>query len=260
MALYDVDRITFSYPRSPRPVLRDVSLKIEEGETVALLGRNGSGKSTLMSCMLGLNTVDSGTILLDGTPLAMHRKQDIARIVGFVPQLHTPEFAYSVLDFVVMGCAAGMGLFERPGPKEFELAYEALGTLGIEGIAEVPYTEVSGGQRQQATIARAIVAKPRMVIFDEPTAHLDLTNQIRVLRILRRLSDEGFAVMFSTHDPDQAFLMGGTSALLEADGTLVSGRTEDVLTDERLREVYGPDIRVEFVESLGRRTCLYPAI
>lgn len=256
--VYDIQNISFSYPSMERKVLDSLSLRISEGDVVSVLGRNGAGKSTLLNCMLGLNKLQGGEILLSGKNLRKMSEREVASIVGYVPQNHIPIFEHTVFDFVQMGCACRIGLFSRPGKRERSDTLEALSEMGIEDIADHPYTEVSGGERQLATIARAIVTHPRIVLFDEPTAHLDFGNQLRVLRIIKKLADKGFAVVNTTHNPDHAMLLGGRAAILDRQGQLVSGKTSDIITEDSLKSVYGSDLKLKYVEEFGRKVCVYP--
>lgn len=256
--LYDIRNLSFSYPSLGRKVLDGVSLEISEGEVVSVLGRNGAGKSTLMNCMLGLLKPQSGEVLLCGKDLRNMTEREVASVAGYVPQIHTPAFGYTVFDFVQMGCASRIGLFSHPGRREHDDTAVALSEMGIEQLVDRPYTELSGGERQLATIARAIVTHPRIVLFDEPTAHLDFGNQLRVLRRIKRLAGKGFAVVITTHNPDHAMLLGGRAAILDRQGQLVSGRTDDIITEDSLKSVYGSDLMLKYVEEFGRKVCVYP--
>lgn len=256
--IYTIEKLNFRYPGAQQLVLDQIDLNVQEGEVLTLLGRNGAGKSTLLDCMLGLLKPQSGSLHLDGKPLAELSERQIATLVGYVPQNHIPSFSYSVLDFVVMGGASAVGLFSRPGQTERQQALAALKELGIAHLAQRPYTEISGGERQQATVARAIMSKPRVVLFDEPTAHLDYCNQLRVLRIIKQLSQTGYAVVFTTHNPDHALLLGGRAALFDGAGHLECGMVEEIIHQDKLRQVYGTDVLLVYVESLGRQVCVYP--
>lgn len=256
--IFDIDKLSFSYPSLERKVLDEVNLQISEGEILSILGRNGAGKSTLLSCMLGLLKPQSGEITLCGKRLGTMSEREIASVVGYVPQNHTPTFGHTVFDFVQMGCASRIGLFSHPSRREHKDTMTALSELDIEQLANRPYTEISGGERQQATIARAIVTRPRIVLFDEPTAHLDFGNQLRVLRIIKQLADKGFAVVITTHNPDHAMLLGGHAAILDRQGHLISGSTEDILTEDSLKSVYGTELKLKYIEEFGRKVCVYP--
>lgn len=256
--IYDVNRVSFAY--GTEPVLKDVSLQLREGEIITVLGRNGAGKSTLLSCLLGMLRPQSGEIFLDGQNLNGLNERRIAKKVGYVPQLQTAVFSFTVLDYVMMGCACELGLFARPGKKERLAAEQALDEMGILHLRDRPFPELSGGEQQQATIARAVVRHPKAVLLDEPTSHLDVPNQIKVLRKVRRLSDMGYAVMFTTHNPDHALLLGGSTVLFDHAGGIRAGAAADVVTAESLRAVYGSDLKLTWVEEIGRTACLYPGL
>ena len=257
-AIFELKNVSFSYHSSERKVLEGVNLDIHEGNIVSVLGRNGAGKSTLLGCMLGLLKPQEGEIFLSGRNLRNMTERDIASVAGFVPQNHTPVYGHTVSDFVLMGCASRIGFFSRPGKKDKDDTEAALMEMGIEHLADRPYTELSGGERQQAIIARAIVTKPRIVLFDEPTAHLDFGNQLRVLRIIKDLADKGFAVVITTHNPDHAMLLGGHTAIIDGEGHLISGKTAELFTEEALKNVYGSDLRLKYIDEFGRNICIYP--
>ena len=255
--IYEINDISYSYPSAARPVLSNLSLSVDEGDIVTILGRNGAGKSTLLNCMLGLLKPQSGTLMLAGKQIAKMSERGIASVAGYVPQVHVPTFGFSIMDFVLMGCASRIGFFAKPGRREREDAEAALEELGIVHLAEQPYTEISGGERQKATIARAIVSKPRVVLFDEPTAHLDYGSQLLVLRIIKALSQKGYSVVITTHNPDHALLLGGKAALMDENGTLVTGEAKQIITQENLSRIYHADVLLEYIESVGRMACVY---
>ena len=258
--LYNIQNLHFSYRANGPEVLRGVDLQIQEGEILTVLGRNGAGKSTLFSCMLGMKKPRQGTIEIQGRNIAAMTEREIATVVGFVPQSHNPAFSYTVEEFVLMGCAAKIGLLSSPGSKEREKTYQALEKMGIAHLANRPYTELSGGERQQVTIARAIVGEPKIILFDEPTAHLDFANQVKVLRIVKSLSEDGYAVAMTTHDPNHALLLGGSTAILGSDGKIRWGETQSIVTQENLEKVYGPDICLQPWPELGRNVCVFPSL
>ena len=130
--------------------------------------------------------------------------------------------------------------------------------LGISHLAARNYSELSGGERQQAAIARAVAAGPKAVLFDEPTAHLDVGNQVRVLRIIKALSENGFAVAVTTHDPNHALLLGGKAAIFDRTWGVVSGSVEEMVTEEKLRALYGEKLILRYLEELGRSVCISP--
>ncbi|MCL2498257.1 MAG: ABC transporter ATP-binding protein [Symbiobacteriaceae bacterium] len=254
--IYEVQDLTFSYVGSSRLILAGVFLTLQEGEILSILGPNGAGKSTLLNCMAALLKPSSGKILLAGRALATLSPREVSRIIAYVPQAHTPAFDYTVLHFTMMGRAPNIGLFAQPTAEDEEAALEVLRQLAIEHLALRSYTEISGGERQQAMIARALTQKPRALLFDEPTAHLDYGNQHRVLRMIHSLAEQGYGVVITTHNPDHALLLGGKAAILSAQGTLESGRCEEIITEERLKSVYQTSLRLLYIEELARVACL----
>ncbi len=256
--IYDIRDLTFSYPGSGRRVLDGASLRLEEGRILAILGANGAGKTTLLNCMAGLLKPDGGTIELCGRKLGDMKEKEIARLVGYVPQIHTPAFDYRVLDFVLMGRAPGMGTFSRPTAEDERVCREVLESMDIGHLAEKSYRNISGGERQQALIARAIVQKPKAILFDEPTAHLDFGNQQRVLTRIRRMAGEGYSVVITTHNPDHALLLGDQAAIVDRQGGIVQGDRNEIITEERLRGIYGVELKLREVDELGRKVCLMP--
>ena len=237
-----------------KAVGRDVDLAVHPGEVLCLLGPNGSGKTTLFKTMLGLLPAQAGDVRLENAPLAAMTRAEIARRVAYVPQAHAAHFPFRVLDMVVMGRTAHLGLFASPGEEDRRKARDALATLGIAGLAESEYTRISGGQRQLALVARALAQDAPAIVMDEPTASLDFGNQVVVLAEIKRLAARGLAVVLSTHDPDHAFSIGDRVALLDGGRLIAQGLPREVLTPERLRAVYGVSVVVERL-SQGQTVC-----
>ena len=258
--IYEVKNVTFKYDGSERRVLDEASLSLNKGDVLCVLGPNGAGKTTLLNCMAGLLEPESGDILLDGKNIREMSEKEIAKTVAFVPQLHTPTFDYSCVDFVLMGRAPKTGVFGRPSQEEEDMCRKVLADMGIEHLADKSYMEISGGERQQLLIARAIVQEPEVVLFDEPTAHLDYGNQHRVLEMIKKMAAEGYSVVITTHNPDHALLLGDKAAIVGRDGRIVQGDGKDILTEKLLQEVYGIDLKIQYLESIGRTACLVPGL
>ena len=242
----------YGYP--DRPVGRGLDLALGAGEVLCVLGPNGGGKSTLFRTLLGLLPAQGGEVFLDGQALVQLPRPEVARRMGYVPQGQAAQFAFTVRQAVLMGRTAHVGLFAAPGAADRAAAGRAIAALGIEALAERVLTELSGGERQLAMIARALAQGARLLVLDEPTASLDFGNQVRVLREIRRLATEGYAVVFSTHDPGQAFLAATRVLLLAHGGARYQGAPQEVITPENLQAVYGVQVRV--AEVAGARVCV----
>jgi iron complex transport system ATP-binding protein len=238
-----------------KAVGRGVDLEVRPGEVMCLLGPNGSGKTTLFKTMLGLLPAQAGEVRLDGRVLAALPRSAVARRVAYVPQAHSAQFPFSVLDMVVMGRTAHLGPFASPSEGDRRKAAAALATLGIADLAGAEYTRISGGQRQLALIARSLAQEAPAIVMDEPTASLDFGNQVLLLAEVRRLASRGLAIVLSTHDPDHAFSVASRVALLDGGRLVARGTPHEVLTPERLRAVYGVRVAVERLTG-GQTVCV----
>lgn len=258
--IYQVKNLSFTYPGGNRKILDNISLSLEEGEILTILGPNGAGKTTLLNCMADLFTPDEGSLYVDGKNIKDINSKELAAIVAYVPQAHNPAFNYSVLDFVLMGRAPSIGFFSRPKKSDEEICMETLNKMGIDHLANKSYMEISGGERQQAMIARAVVQQPKVILFDEPTAHLDFGNQHRVLELVTNMAKDGFSIIITTHNPDHALLLGNKSAIVDKDGHILTGKSEEIITEENLKRVYKTDLKMIYVEQIHRTACLVPKI
>lgn len=258
--IYSVDRLSFSYFGGTAPVLNGVSFTVAEGEILTILGPNGAGKSTLLKCLAGLLPSADGCIELCGRSLARLGEQSRAALVSYVQQVEHCSFPYTVEHLVLMGRTPLLRPFESPGEADHEAAHKAMAALGIESLADKPCTNLSGGEYQQAMIARAVVRQPKVILFDEPTAHLDFSNQLRVLRLIKRLAADGFSIVVTTHNPDHALLLGGSAALIGHDGQLKKGTVDEIVTEGSLRRVYGADLLIRPMPEVERVVCTYPKL
>ncbi|MEY4599904.1 MAG: hypothetical protein RLZZ445_2701 [Pseudomonadota bacterium] len=252
----EAQQLAYGYPG--RRIGSDVSFTLNAGEVLCLLGPNGSGKTTLFKTLLGLLPIQCGKVMLNDCELQQLERDEIARLVSYVPQAHGAFFPYSVRDVVLMGRTAHTGLFAAPSARDHDVALDAIRRMGIAYLAEAIYTQISGGERQLVLIARALAQEARMVVMDEPTANLDFGNQVRVLERIRALAADGIGVLLSTHDPDHAFLCADRVAMLRNGNLLACGTPDTVMTSAQLQHLYGVEVLVTEV-ALGqgrRRVCL----
>ena len=183
----EVQNLSFSY--GDRPVLHDISFRVEKGEFLSILGPNGVGKSTLFRCVLGLLSGYPGQVLVDGADSRSFTVREAARHIAYIPQSSHPIFNYSVFDIALMGRTSGLSTFRSPKKKDAELCRWALEKVGIPHLSDRCFHRLSGGEQQLVLIARALVQKAPILMLDEPTASLDFGNQ---LRVLEQIDDLGF--------------------------------------------------------------------
>lgn len=246
--------ISFHYHKNP-DVFRDVSFEISEGEIFTILGANGAGKSTLLNCLTGIFKPKTGDVLLNGKDMNGLAPKDIAKLIAYVPQIHNPIYGYSVREYVVMGTTPYIGAFSSPSREDYKTADTALERMNITHLSGKPYTEISGGERQQVSIARALAQRPQLIMLDEPTAHLDYGNQLKTVRLIKTLAEEGFAVVLTTHVPDHPVILSGKVGILDKHGYLTCGSADKLLTAESLTSLYGIEIRLKYIDDCARRIC-----
>lgn len=242
--------INFTYAAATQAALKEISFDIYPSSVTAILGPNGAGKTTLLHLLLGLNRPATGTILLNDISIDQYSRHELSQQIGLVPQSEYVPFAYSVMEFVVLGRAPYLGPLELPGEADIDIARGAMQEVGISHLEERAIPELSGGELQLVLLARALCQQPRILLLDEPTSHLDLANRNITLKILDRLRTNGTTIIFSTHDPEAAALIADHLVLMRAGEVLNSGSLEQVFTSEMLSRVYGTPVEVLSVNGM----------
>jgi len=225
-------------------VLRGIDLAVAPGEVVGLLGRNGAGKTTLLRTATRVIAPDAGSVRVDGDPVTALSRRELARRVAVVPQETHVPFPFRVAEVVLMGRTPHLGAFAFESPADLERAQQALERMGVAHLADRSILEVSGGERQLVMVSRALVQDPRALIFDEPTAFLDLAHRVQVLGAVRELARDGRAALVVTHDLTLAARFCDRLALLADGRVLAAGPPAEVLDPQRLREAYGVEVQV----------------
>ena len=255
MHLLELQDGSFSYP-GQASTFHGVSFELDKGEIFTILGPNGAGKSSLLSCLIGLNKLDGGELLLNGELLSALSRKQIAKVMGFVPQSLDSVFAYSVMEYVVMGRAPYISSMRRPSDADYALAAAAIEQMGVKHLAKRSFSALSGGERQQVAIARILVQDPDLILLDEPTSALDFGNQVKVVRMVRQLSEQGYSVVMTTHNPDHAVMLGGTVGVMDSSGSLTVGEADKIIDEDFLSEIYQVEVKISYVEKVNRSACL----
>jgi iron complex transport system ATP-binding protein len=199
-----VSNLSFSYNGSV--ILNDLNIDIKPGKLTFIMGQNGSGKSTFLKVIAGLLVSHKGVITILGNDSDSLSFTDRSKLTGYLNQQHKAIFPFSVEDVVLTGRAG----FIRYVPKEADktASVNAMRKAGVLHLRNRYYTELSGGEQQMVMIARLLAQNPQILLLDEPTTHLDISNQSHVLSLLKQLVSEGMTIVAVMHDPNLAFLYG----------------------------------------------------
>ncbi|MFC1525264.1 ABC transporter ATP-binding protein [Candidatus Latescibacterota bacterium] len=243
--LLELSQVSAGYERD-RPVVRELDLSVRRGAFLGLIGPNGSGKSTMIRAITGVAPFSSGLVLLDGEDLNTMSRKEIARCIAVLPQDTTSTFSFSVREIVTMGRHPHLGRFQGLTHADLLVVEEAMARTDVLQLAERSILELSGGERQRVVIARALAQKPRVLLLDEPTTHLDLNHRIEVLDLLHELNqEEGLTLLCVTHDLNEAAAYCDQLVLLCEGRKRAQGTPAEVLTPQLLREAYGVEAVVE---------------
>ena len=249
----EVKNLCFSY--GSRPILRDISFTLEKGEFLSILGPNGTGKSTLFKCILGLLSGYTGQVLIDGRDTRTFSVREAARHMAYIPQTSRPVFNFSVADIVLMGVTGSLSPFRTPGKAEQARCQWALEKLGIAHLAGRCYHRLSGGEQQLVLIARALVQNAPILMLDEPTANLDFGNQLLVLEHTRALTDEGYTIIQTTHNPEHSYLFSDRILALQNGSILMEGTPAEVITAPTMQALYRVNTEVLSLYQDQLRVC-----
>lgn len=224
-----------------KSVLNSIDIEaMQPGQITAFLGQNGAGKSTLLRSLAGLHRA-SGTLTFDDTDISRHSPAQRARLITYMPQSLPQRVALTVLEATIGALRAS-----SRDPDALKRALAVLERLGITQLAMSPLDSLSGGQRQLASLAQALVRKPRILLLDEPTSALDVGHQIRVMRTIKEITTEQNIIAIAVlHDLTLASRWCDRLVLLSGGQVVVDGAPEVALTPEILYEVYGVSGRIE---------------
>jgi len=228
-----------------RPVLSDLSLSLAAGTFCGVIGPNGSGKTTLLRVASGALQPQCGEALVDGRPLAAWARRQLARTLAVVPQLTVPPFAFTVREYVALGRTPYVAPWARLTTADVEAINAALDATGLQPLASRPVTELSGGELQQASVARALAQEPRILLLDEPTSFLDPAHCVQLLGLLARLNREGLTILATFHDLNLAASYCREILAIKAGRVFSGGPTEEVFRKELLEALFDTPLLVE---------------
>ena len=239
-----VSDLSFSFGETK--ILKDISFEVGDGEFLGLMGPNGSGKTTMLRCLTRYLPTETQAVLVDMKPLHTMTDKEVASTFAVVPQSSSTDFPFTVRDVVMMGrIPHAHSRFSGTRREDSDIVARSMDSAGCAHLAERPFSELSGGERQRAVIARALAQEPRALLLDEPTVYLDISGQLEMMDLVRRLNKErGLTVVAVLHDINLAARYCDRIALLSQGRLEAIGRPEEVLNPETILGVYGVDVSV----------------
>ncbi len=229
-------KVSISVPG--RMLVENLDLEIHAGDVLAVLGPNGVGKSLTLHTLAGLIAADSGAAMLNGQPVTELSRQQVATRIALLPQYVEDVFPATVFDTVMIGRHPHIPRFQWETEQDRNIAEESLRLVDLGDMPQRDIATLSGGERRRLAIAQVLTQSPDIYLLDEPTNHLDPQHQLDVLRIFRDKADSGAAVVASLHDVNLAARFADKCLLLYGDGRWELDKTNAVLTEQRLTELY----------------------
>ena len=247
--MLDVSNIRFSYEN---PVLKELSFNVGDGELLAILGPNGSGKSTLVKLIVGILDPEGGVVSINGRDLASMSRRESAQLIGYVAQDSSVPFPLTAFELVLQGRFAQGRLIGFESERDVRESEWAMEVTETSDFAARSLDELSGGERQRVMLARALAVRPKLLVLDEPVANLDISHQVKMLDLVRRLTIEtGVTAIVVTHEVNLAADFATSALLLKSGETIAFGAPKDVMSEELLRSVFETDLMVDLNPASG---------
>ena len=244
MVVLTIDGIDCSY--GSIDILKNINFQVNSGEFLGILGPNGSGKTTLLRSISRVLKPKKGSVILDEKDIYTLKAVDLAKQMAVVPQTTPISFDFTVLEVVLMGRNPHMGRFQMEGKNDLEIAKQAMKVTRTWDFADRPINELSGGERQRVIIARALTQEPQILLLDEPTTHLDISNQLEIMDLIKQLcKTKKLLIVAVFHDFNLAARYCDSIILLK-DGKIVAvGKSDETLTNENVKKVFSVDTIVK---------------
>lgn len=237
-----INNLTFDY--GERDVVKNFSAYIKKGSFTSILGPNGSGKSTLVKLIIGILKANKGEITIDGKRAQDYTSREKSFKLSYVPQWTSLDYDFTLEDIVTMGRHPYIKRFSNPTKADREIIHKAMEDAGIIDLRNKRITEVSGGERQRAGLARALCQDSEYIILDEPVNHLDIMYQVEILEVLSKRAKEK-TVLAVMHDINLASYYSSDILILKEGSKVVEGKTKEVLNEDSLKVAYG----IEFIKA-----------
>uniref|UniRef100_A0A7V0Z5G1 ABC transporter ATP-binding protein n=1 Tax=candidate division WOR-3 bacterium TaxID=2052148 RepID=A0A7V0Z5G1_UNCW3 len=242
MKAIELSNVNFSY--NDKNVLKDINLHIEKGEFTGIIGPNGAGKSTILRIMAGILKNFKGDVRVMNRDIKAIKQKELARVIGFVPQETHFQYNYSVEDIITMGRYPYLQPFQRFGKDDIEAVEWAIEKSGLDEFRARPVKFISSGERQMVVICRALAQKPEILLLDEPTSHLDIKHQVRIMELLKGLNQNGMTIVVVNHDLNLSSRFCKKLILLRKGSIYKTGTPEMIIDKKIVMDVYGVETEI----------------
>jgi iron complex transport system ATP-binding protein len=253
-----LDHFSFSY--GEKPILNDITITIAQGEYTAVIGPNGAGKSTMLKCINRILKGGAGSIELFGKNIKQYSQKELGRLIGYVPQTRDHVFPYTVYEFVIMGRYPYFNPLSRVSKEDQRIVYEAMEKCGITQFSNRPIENLSGGERQKVYLAAALAQQPKILLLDEPTAHLDPKYHMEIQKTICQISeDRNMTVLHVTHDLNYLLHWSQKVIAMKEGKIHFCGIPEEILTHDHLYKTF--DIHfLNIAHPRGQKNILVPEV
>ena len=243
--MIEIKNLSCTYSKKNEDVIKDISMNFEEENINIILGKNGAGKSTIIKCLTSLLNYSQGEIYIDSKNLKEMKLKDKAKLIGYVPQDNESSYL-SVFETVLLGRIPYLSY--RYAPSDYQKVEQVLFELGIEHLSSKKVCELSGGEKQKVAIGRTLVQGSKYIIFDEPTSSLDISSQINIFKLIKRLvKEKGITPIISMHDLNLSIEYGDRFFFLK-ERELVKSGSKEIITSKLLNDVFDVDIEIKNIE------------
>ena len=243
VGMLELDGVCFGYTKE-YDNLRGIDLDVEKGQFVALMGPNGCGKTTLMRCINRLLKIHDGTIDIDGDSVLEMDRKGVAKVCTTVPAEMPVEFSLKLKDFISLGRSPlSTGLWWDTG-EDMQMVEAVMSEFGLLKYQDRRLSELSSGEKARALVAKGVVQQPKVMMVDEPSAHLDIKYKVQVMQLLKEQAEQGITVIMATHDLNLVTRYCDKAMMIK-DGVIHSyGDPNEVINESSIRDVFGIDVTV----------------
>lgn len=238
-----LDDVCFSYDKEM--VLNHLSMTVEKSSLCFIMGINGSGKTTLLKSIMGFLFPQRGIIQINGIDVATVNRYTMSRLVSYVPQAINLNTDFTVMDYLSLGRTPHLGFAAKMKESDYEIIDRYSARLGVRQFLEIPFNNLSGGQKQMVAVTRSLVQDTPLIILDEPMSALDIGKQVELLQVLRELISEGKTIILTTHNPNHALALKCDVCFLKQGMLIARGNSRETINNGLLQEIYGNNISLE---------------